>query len=125
MSDEPDSLFDASAVLAILFDEPGSARAREFLPARISAVNASEVLTKLVQHGMTLDTAAAAFEALRLEVVDFTAVEAVEAVRFVRPGLSLGDRACLATARILHATAVTADRSWRSHNLPVKLAVVR
>lgn len=38
-------------------------------------------------------------------------------------GLSLGDRACLATASMLSGTAVTAERIWErdEHRVPVRV----
>ena len=45
--------FDASALLALLLDEPGADRLRERQPdAVISAVNIAEVLAKLVSRGV-------------------------------------------------------------------------
>jgi PIN domain nuclease of toxin-antitoxin system len=40
-------------------------------------------------------------------------------------GLSLGDRACLALASGTGATAVTADRVWKSLDLGMKIQLVR
>jgi PIN domain nuclease of toxin-antitoxin system len=40
-------------------------------------------------------------------------------------GLSLGDRACLALARTLGATALTTDRAWRAVDVGVAIEVIR
>jgi PIN domain nuclease of toxin-antitoxin system len=40
-------------------------------------------------------------------------------------GLSLGDRACLALARWLTATALTTDRAWSRLGLGVPIEVIR
>ena len=40
-------------------------------------------------------------------------------------GLSLGDRACLALARRLAATAVTTDRAWREVDVGAAVEVIR
>ena len=46
------AVFDSSAVLAIVFDEPGSERGLELLDGGvISAVNHSEALTKMIEKG--------------------------------------------------------------------------
>ncbi|GAA4981621.1 hypothetical protein GCM10023225_22010 [Kineococcus glutinatus] len=45
-------------------------------------------------------------------VVGFDAVEAEASTRYTSPGISLGDRCCLATAWVRRVAAVTADRSW-------------
>jgi ribonuclease VapC len=39
--------------------------------------------------------------------------------------ISLGDRACLATAHILGIPAMTADRNWRDLDLPVEIEFIR
>jgi ribonuclease VapC len=40
-------------------------------------------------------------------------------------GLSLGDRACLALARLRDLPAVTADRAWAKLDLGIPIEVVR
>jgi ribonuclease VapC len=101
-------VFDSSAVLAVLFEEPGaelSARWMDEGPALISSVNQVEVITRLVDQGATPAHAAATFATLPLQVHDFTPTRAL--------GLSLGDRCCLALAQSLAGTQViTADRPW-------------
>ena len=118
-------VFDASAALAILFGEPGAERASELLPADISAVNAAEVLAKLVQKGTPHAAAIAALEALSLTIVPFGADECALSAQFVHPQLSLGDRSCLATAHKERAAAVTADRTWPTLATKVKIALIR
>ena len=45
-------VLDASALLALLLAEPGAARVAALLPdATVSAVNLSEVVAKLAEHG--------------------------------------------------------------------------
>ena len=41
------------------------------------------------------------------------------------PGLSLGDRACLALARARSVPALTADRTWSRLELGISIEVVR
>ncbi len=65
-----DPVLDASAVLAVIFGEPGADRVAGHLPgARISAVNATEVMTKLIDLGMPEDIVDAIFEGLQLTVL--------------------------------------------------------
>ena len=48
-------VLDASALLALLYQEPGGEAVRDHLPGSLlSAVNLSEVVTKSVDMGMTL-----------------------------------------------------------------------
>lgn len=112
-------ILDSSAILAVLQQEIGGEKAVTYFPkASVSAVNVAEVLTKLVEKGDDIDKAIKAFEFLQLEVIDLDESQARK-IAELRPltkhlGLSLGDRSCLALAIIEDATAVTADRDWRS-----------
>lgn len=112
-------MFDASAVLALLFEEPGAEVARAQLRTGvIGAANLAEVLSKLSDHGLPAVEAVRAVTILGLEVAPLTEAQAWRSaeLRSVTrsAGLSLGDRACLALAAELGALALTADRSWAS-----------
>lgn len=112
-------LLDASTVLAYLNNETGKETIEAVLltgDACISVVNLTEVLSKLCDWGMSLETARQAFDKLALKLEPFTAETALETAR-LRPltrehGLSLGDRACLATASLRHCPVLTGDRPW-------------
>ena len=112
-------LLDASAVLGYLNDEPGRdivAAALLSGEARISLVNQSEVLSKLCDWGMNFENAEKVLGKLALPLEAFTAQTALEAARLrsltKAYGLSLGDRACLATARLCKLDVLTGDRPW-------------
>ena len=113
-------VFDSSAVLAVLFDEPGAGQATRWMEdddAVISSVNQAEVLAKLLDKGLSEDDVAAIGQQLPLQVVAFSAQQARTAgsLRLATRalGLSLGDRCCLALAREQPgAQIVTADRTW-------------
>ena len=112
-------LLDTSAVLGYLQQEPGwEIVASEILAghASICVVNQTEVLSKLCDKGMSWPDAQKAFSKLALLAEPFTADTALEAAR-LRPltrehGLSLGDRACLAAARLRQCAVLTGDRDW-------------
>ncbi|MGI4944711.1 MAG: type II toxin-antitoxin system VapC family toxin [Janthinobacterium lividum] len=110
-------VLDASAVLALLFEETGAETVRAQLRTGvIGAANLAEVLAKLSDHGLPTLEAIRAVAILGLEVAPMTEAQAQRSAE-LRPltrkaGLSLGDRACLALAAELSAPAVTADRSW-------------
>ena len=112
-------VLDASAVLALLFDEPGADIVRAQLRAGvIGAVNLAEVLAKLSDHGLPPTEAIRAVAILGLEVAPMTETQARRSAA-LRPltrgaGLSLGDRACLALAAEMGAPTTTADRSWNA-----------
>jgi len=111
------SVLDASAVLALLFQESGAEIVRTHLSVgAIGAVSLAEVLAKLSDHGLPWPDAVEAMAILGLEVIALSETQAQLSAK-MRPmtraaGLSLGDRACFALAAELGATAVTADRNW-------------
>ncbi|MGH2404439.1 MAG: type II toxin-antitoxin system VapC family toxin [bacterium] len=121
---------DASALLAVLNQEPGTERwATAFKDAVMSAVNLSEVVAKLTDVGMPEKEIRLALEPLGLEIVPFDAVEAYEAGLLRAPtrgfGLSLGDRACLSLARSRTSPVLTADRAWSRLRLGLEIRLVR
>ncbi len=111
-------VLDSSAIIALLNQEPGAARVEQVLAfSMVSSVNVAEVLSKSVEAGHTIASAARTFKILKLNVVDFDLPQAISTAE-LRPltktlGLSLGDRACLALAISKGATALTADRIWK------------
>ena len=110
-------VLDASAILALLNQEHGEDRVARLLPQSVvSAVNAAEVLSKLVDGGMPIDAACESVDLLRLEVIDFTR-RLAERSALLRPstrkkGLSLGDRSCLALGIEMGSEVVTAEKDW-------------
>lgn len=110
-------VLDASAVLALLNQEPGAEQVEPLLSESvISAVNLSETLTKLIDAGMSPDEAQEAINLLGIEVVPFNSAQSLLAAS-LRPatrkkGLSLGDRCCLALGVQLGLEVVTAERVW-------------
>jgi ribonuclease VapC len=123
-------VLDASALLALLKEEPGSEVVAESIPgAAISAVNLAEVVGKLVDAGMPESSARDATLGLGLEIHPFDA-EAAFVTGGLRgktreAGLSLGDRACLALAIQRSLPAITTDRSWKSLKVGVTVRIVR
>ena len=113
------TVLDASAVLALLFNEPGSeamVHALDAGDAVMSAVNVGEVASAL--HREEVSDAVAILRGLvaQVSVVPFDLRHA-EMVGELLPlttalGLSLGDRACLALARLRKEPVLTADRAW-------------
>ena len=122
-------VLDASAVLALLQREPGSAEITALLPvAVLGAVNAAEVISKLAEAGMPARDARTAVAALGLVVVPFDADHADETGSLRPPtasaGLSLGDRACLALAGRMGREAVTTDAAWSRVRCDVRVRVI-
>jgi ribonuclease VapC len=111
-------LLDASALLAVIFNEPGADRVLEVLDdCEIHAVNLAEVMRKLVGIGKPVEEVIARMDALDLEVIAEVGVRQVHDIARLAPeakrlGLSLGDCVCLVTAEWKGMTAVTAERRW-------------
>ena len=124
-------VLDASAILAVIQQEPGHERLSVQLLANAvgSAVNLAEVHSKLVSSGWPSDEAWEDATSPIQEVVSFDdehAKVAGDLITQTRPlGLSLGDRACLALALALKAPVYTADRSWKNLKLKARVHVIR
>lgn len=112
-------VLDSSALLAVINQENGQDVVRPVLTSSwISSVNLSEVLAKFAENNLPTAEALDEVTQLGLTIVEFDAEQARRTAE-LRPltkhlGLSLGDRACLALARSLSATAMTADKVWAS-----------
>jgi PIN domain nuclease of toxin-antitoxin system len=124
------TVIDASALLAMLQDEPGSDRVVEALPdAVISTVNIAEVVAKLCDKGFEQGQARETLELLSLNIVDFDLPQAVAAggLRHATRafGLSLGDRACLALAVRSGASAMTTDQAWAQLKIGISVDLIR
>lgn len=110
-------VYDSSAILAFLKRERGGTRILDtFANAVISAVNFSEIIAKIHEGHGNIDFGSEALFELSLTILPFEASDAcaageLQAMTHGR-GISFGDRACLALARSLDATALTTDRRW-------------
>jgi PIN domain nuclease of toxin-antitoxin system len=124
-------VLDASALLALLNQEPGCQKLTpELLRDGVaSTVNLAEVQTKLVREGGDPDEAWELALAPISDAEPFTGEQAKVAGTLVsqtRPlGLSLGDRACLALAITLDAPVYTTDKDWKNLKLGVTIHVLR
>jgi PIN domain nuclease of toxin-antitoxin system len=129
-------VLDSAAVLAMIQGEPGGERVEALLDAAelgadvqvaISSVNWCEILTRTQRdnNGMTSEELSAALAGVKLIPFDKAAAELAAGYALVSQALSLGDRACLALAKINHATAWTADRVWIQFKLDVPVELIR
>lgn len=112
-------LLDASALLAMLYDEPGGARVAAMLPdARMCVVNLAEVMSHYIHRGMSPEELDAMLDPLSLTLVPVDAALARAAGHLraltAQTGLSLDDRFCLALAMQDGLPVWTADRQWLS-----------
>lgn len=123
-------VLDASALLAVMFGEPGAETVLAILPsAMISAVNLSEVVAKLQERGVPDAEIDHEIAELDLPVIPFDAAQAMAAgklrARTRSRGLSLGHRACLALAAARGVPAITADRGWAEVDVGARVIVAR
>ena len=123
-------VLDASAVLALLQDEPGASEVERHLgQAVISTVNWAEVAGALAARGLPPAPVRVAVEALGIDVEPFD-VEAADETGSLwtatrDKGISLADRACLAVGRVLELPVVTADRDWLELDVGVDVWCIR
>lgn len=114
-----DVILDASALLAMLNDEPGGPKVAGVIDAaRISTVNYAEVVSHYIRLGMPERDVAAMLDPLPMTIVpaDKALAQLAGRLRSVtaEAGLSLGDRFCLALAIRDGLPAWTADKAWRT-----------
>jgi len=125
-------LLDASALLALLQDEPGADVVGQQLSAStISTVNLAEVASVLNKLGMQEAEIQHLFDDLDLPVISYDREAALTTggIRKVTAGrgLSLGDRACLMVAKQHQYTVLTADKVWLEYQelLAIQITLVR
>ena len=124
-------VLDASAILAVINNEPGSEKLTpELLAIAVaSTVNLAEVQTKLVSRGWTSEEAWEDATSPVRAVLSFDEEQARIAGDLVTQtqylGLSLGDRACLALGTALKAHVYTAEKIWKKLKLSMRIHVIR
>ena len=124
-------VLDASAILALIHDEPGADLVAGNLDgAALSAVNLAEVVGKLVDLQINPTTLRPLLLSSGVIIEPLTADDAEMAgvLRETAGGraLSLGDRCCLALAlRETQSEVLTADRAWEALDLPLQVWLLR
>ncbi|MFN3717136.1 MAG: type II toxin-antitoxin system VapC family toxin [Thiobacillus sp.] len=125
-------VLDTSALLTKVYAEPGAARVDAVLlngRCLMSSLNLAEFASKCSDQGMAREDVEIVLDGFDIEIVEFDAGLALCAgvlrAATRHPGLSLGDRACLALAQKLGATALTADRAWVGLDLGIAVECLR
>jgi len=126
-----EAVLDASAILALLQNEPGAEKLTDEILERAvaSTVNLAEVQSKLVKVGLSADEAWAHALSPVTAAEPYTSEQAKVAGSMItttdKYGLSLGDRSCLALAIALNAEVYTTEKLWKNLKLGVPIHVIR
>jgi PIN domain nuclease of toxin-antitoxin system len=124
-------VFDASAILALLQQEPGAEKLTNEIRknAVVSTVNLAEVQSKLVKMRNEPERAWEAALSSIAVVEPYTIEQAKIAGSMIatteKYGLSLGDRSCLALAIALKAPVYTTEQVWKNLKVGVPIHVIR
>lgn len=112
-------VIDAAALLAVLLDERGADVVVPVLRRSLmSSLNVSEACSRGAERGASIAAVLEAVRQFEVVVVPFDLEQARVAAELRPPtrhaGSSLGDRACLAVARIRQVPIYTGDRRMGS-----------
>jgi PIN domain nuclease of toxin-antitoxin system len=124
-------LLDTSALLALLKKEPGHEIVSNIIAiSTISSVNLSELITVLSRAEVSENDIDEIITDLVPEIIPFCGDISIKTGKISKLtqgyGLSLGDRACRATAIQLGLPVYTADKIWAELDLPnVKINLIR
>ena len=124
-------LLDASAIIALIKKEKGFQLVDDILAnSAISSVNFSELISALAREGISPEDIDLMTKNIIPEIIPFDHSLSIRTGKLAdvtkSKGLSLGDRACIATALQLDLPVYTADRVWAELDIPnLKLKLIR
>jgi ribonuclease VapC len=131
---EPKAVLDASALLAWVFEEKGSATVQQLAGhCVITAANMTEVLYRAAaeKYRKPLTDLLDDLTRAGFAVVENTAEDAAEAARLIAESrkkgghLSLGDGLCIAAGIRSGLPVVGGDQEWEALTLPIKVIPFR
>jgi ribonuclease VapC len=111
------TVLDTSVILAAILGEPGGDAVFDAMESvLISSVSIAEIHTYAALNDLPIAAISAFFADTGIEIIAFDHRQAITAGQLAsltrKAGLSLGDRSCLALAKLRNAKVLTADRSW-------------
>jgi ribonuclease VapC len=123
-------VLDTSAILAVAFNEEGSATVlKQRANAIVSAVNQLEAISKLLQFDMAAADIDIFLSAVFPDVIAFDKHQAALAAEIHHQNrqhrISFADSSCMALARLHKIPVLTADRKWTTIPLDVDVQLVR
>lgn len=123
-------VLDASALLALLFKEPGhDVVAQHMESACISTINMAEVIGRFTRDGHSALATWHRISGLPVEVLPFTMEEAILTASLLpktrEAGLSIADRACLAVSILRGLPVLTADAAWTQYSVGARVQLIR
>ncbi|MEN8446890.1 MAG: type II toxin-antitoxin system VapC family toxin, partial [Cyanobacteria bacterium J06555_13] len=123
------TVFDTSAVLAILYQENGAEIAEQQMSqALLSVVNFAEVISVLSRHSAesTIRKSIRPFENKVVPYDQSTAMQTGLLAPYTQKyGLSLGDRACIALGMCKKLPILTADKIWDDLDIDADIQLIR
>lgn len=116
-------LLDTSAIIALLKKEAGHKIVENVLAiSAVSSVNFSELVATLSGEGIQSNDIDQITQNIVPEMISFDRELAIIAGKLIsktKPlGLSLGDRACIATALYCELPIYTSDKAWTKLDIP-------
>jgi len=125
-------LLDASAVLALIANEPGADRVQPLMArAAITGINMAEVVKKLREKGVPKREVEAVVSDLQIPIEPGPgnlreSIEVGDVAAMGRAfGLSMGDAVCLAVASWSGRIPVTAERRWKEAVPEAEILTIR
>ena len=124
------SLLDTSAMIALLKKEPGYEILEEVIArSAMSAVNLSELVAVLSRNHIKEDEIDEIINDIVPEVIPFSEEIATQTGKLIKHtrdlGLSLGDRACIASGIFHNMTIYTTDKAWIKLKKLADIVIIR
>lgn len=125
------AVLDASATIAYILRETPWEKVQPFLgDAFMSTVNASEVISDLLNRNWSLEFSLETLTGLDITIVPHDFAQAVKVAEIKKQlprktAISRADCACFALAEILDLPILTTDKNWTTLNLQLDIQQLR